>query len=143
MPTYYYEAMNSVGQTVKGEIEATNTEEAVSKVRSMGHFPTKIKQRAAKKAAAPGRAEARPAAPAKRRRVGAVSKKKLTQFTRQLSTLQDAGLPLLRSLRILEEQQKPGALRVAIRLVADDVEGGATLSEAMACLLYTSPSPRD
>ncbi|RLF44561.1 MAG: type II secretion system F family protein, partial [Thermoplasmata archaeon] len=132
MPTYYYEAMNSVGQTVKGEIEATNTEEAVSKVRSMGHFPTKIKQRAAKKAAAPGRAEARPAAPAKRRRVGAVSKKKLTQFTRQLSTLQDAGLPLLRSLRILEEQQKPGALRVAIRLVADDVEGGATLSEAMA-----------
>jgi type IV pilus assembly protein PilC len=56
----------------------------------------------------------------------------MTQFTRQLSTLQDAGLPILRSLRILEQQQKPGMLRVGIRLVADDVEGGATLSEAMA-----------
>jgi len=132
MPTYYYEAMNSVGQTVKGEVEAATTEEAVSKVRSMGHFPTKIKQRDDKKTATSGKAEARSAAPAKRRRVGSVSKKKLTQFTRQLSTLQDAGLPLLRSLRILEEQQKPGMLRVAIRLVADDVEGGSTLSEAMA-----------
>jgi len=44
----------------------------------------------------------------------------------------DAGLPILRSLRILEQQQKPGTLRVALRYVADDVEGGATLSEAMA-----------
>lgn len=131
MPNYYYEAMNSVGQIVKGEVEANSTEEAVSKVRSMGHFPTKLKERSAKKSAT-GRTEARPTAPVKRRRVGAVSKKKLTQFTRQLSTLQDAGLPLLRSLRILEEQQKPGMLRVAIRLVADDVEGGTTLSEAMA-----------
>ena len=48
-----------------------------------------------------------------------------------LSTLVDAGLPILRSLRILEEQQKPGMLRLAVRLVAEDVEGGATLSEAM------------
>ncbi|MBN1490446.1 MAG: type II secretion system F family protein, partial [Phycisphaerae bacterium] len=54
------------------------------------------------------------------------------QFTRQLSTLQDAGLPVLRSLRILEQQQKPGQLRLIIRGVADEVEGGATLSEAMA-----------
>jgi type IV pilus assembly protein PilC len=49
-----------------------------------------------------------------------------------LSTLQDAGLPMLRSLRILEQQQKPGTMRMVIRGVAEDVEGGATLSEAMA-----------
>ncbi len=55
----------------------------------------------------------------------------MTQFTRQLSTLINAGLPILRSLRILEQQQKPGPMRLAIRYVADDVEGGATLSEAM------------
>src|SRR5439155_99475 len=60
-----------------------------------------------------------------------VSVKKLTTFTRQLSTLQDAGLPILRSLRILEQQQKPGLMRVTLRDVADDVEGGSTLSEAM------------
>ena len=134
MPTYQYEAMNSVGQAVKGRVEAGSSEEAVSKVRGMGHFPTKIKERTGRKsspAAAAGVA-AGPAAPTRRRTVGRVPKKLLTQFARQLSTLQDAGLPLLRSLRILEEQQKPGMLRIAIRLVAEDVEGGATLSEAMA-----------
>ncbi len=131
MPTYQYEAMNSVGQVVKGNVDATSSEDAITKIRGMGHFPTKIKeQRAAKKQAAVA-AGAAPAT-ARRRRVGSVSRKLLTQFTRQLSTLQDAGLPILRSLRVLEEQQKPGMLRVAIRLVAEDVEGGSTLSEAMA-----------
>jgi type IV pilus assembly protein PilC len=64
--------------------------------------------------------------------IGGVGQKQLTQFTRQLSTLMDAGLPILRSLRILEQQQKPGLLRVALRNIGEDVEGGATLSEAMA-----------
>ncbi|HAU36428.1 MAG TPA: pilus assembly protein PilC [Phycisphaerales bacterium] len=137
MATFTYEALNSVGQPVKGEVDATSSEDAISKVRAMGNFPTKIKEKAGRA----GAARAAPAAGARggaqarapqRRTVGAVSKKLLTQFTRQLSTLVDAGLPLLRSLRILEAQQKPGMLRVAIRLVADDVEGGATLSEAMA-----------
>jgi type IV pilus assembly protein PilC len=49
-----------------------------------------------------------------------------------LSTLQDAGLPILRSLRILEGQAKPGALKNALMDVIDDVESGNTLSEAMA-----------
>jgi len=134
MPTFMYEAMNSVGQPVKDEIDATTSEEAISKVRALGYFPTKIKEKALRKgaAAARGAAAAAGAAPAKRRVAGAVSKKQLTTFTRQLSTLIDAGLPILRSLRILEQQQKPGMLRVAIRIVAEDVEGGSTLSEAMA-----------
>ncbi|MGE5294849.1 MAG: type II secretion system F family protein, partial [Solirubrobacterales bacterium] len=55
-----------------------------------------------------------------------------TQFARQLSTLQDAGLPVLRSLRILEEQQKKGNFKRIIGYVADDIEGGSTLSEAFA-----------
>ncbi|MFA6175206.1 MAG: type II secretion system F family protein, partial [Phycisphaerae bacterium] len=62
---------------------------------------------------------------------GSVKVKQLTQFARQLSTLQDAGLPILRSLRILEEQQKPGTFKRVIGYVADDIEGGATLSEAL------------
>jgi type IV pilus assembly protein PilC len=53
------------------------------------------------------------------------------QFARQLSTLQDAGLAILRSLRILEEQQKSGTLKRVIGYLGDDIEGGATLSEAM------------
>ena len=135
MPTFAYEAMNSVGQAVKGEVDAPGTEEAIAKIRSMGNFPTKVREKAARKpgsstAARPG-AKATPGRTG-RRTVGRVSRKLLTTFTRQLSTLQDAGLPVLRSLRILEQQQKPGMLRIAIRLVAEDVEGGTTLSEAMA-----------
>jgi len=135
MATFTYEALNSVGQAVKGNIDAASSEEAISKVRAMGNFPTKIKEKSTRG----GAKHAAGAAPTgagqvagPRRTAGAVSKKLLTQFTRQLSTLVDAGLPLLRSLRILEQQQKPGMMRVAIRVVADDVEGGTTLSEAMA-----------
>jgi len=129
MPTYVFEAMNSVGQPVKGEVEAASSEEAIAKVRAMGNFPTKIKEQTGKKKlkGAPG-AEV---GTGRRRSVGHVRGKLLTQFTRQLSTLIDAGLPIVRSLRILEQQQKPGSMRVAIRMVADDVEAGTTLSEAM------------
>ena len=58
--------------------------------------------------------------------------KELAQFTSRLSTLVNAGLPLVRCLRILESQQKPGPLKACIEAVADDVEGGAPLSEAFA-----------
>ena len=135
MPTYQYEAMNSVGQPVKNQIDAGTREEAVGKIRALGYFPTQIVEKAARKGGkntATAGGAAAPAATSQRRTAGAVQKKLLTQFTRQLSTLVDAGLPILKSLRILEQQQKPGMLRVGIRVVADDVEGGQTLSDAMA-----------
>ena len=135
MPTFAYEAMNSVGQSVKGEVDATTSEEAIAKVRAMGNYPTKVKERAARaKAKTPGRPNAAASATTgsgKRKRVGGVSNKLRTQFTRQLATLINAGLPILRSLRILEQQQKPGPMRLAIRYVAEDVESGSTMSEAM------------
>ncbi|NLE30249.1 MAG: type II secretion system F family protein [Phycisphaerae bacterium] len=132
MATYLYEAMNAAGQEVKAEIEAASTEEAISRIREQGLFPTKVKAKAGKKKT--GSAEVAKAGkrPAGAGGFGKVSSKRLTQFTRQLATLQDAGLPILRSLRILEQQQKPGLLRNVIQEVGEDVEGGATLSEAMA-----------
>ena len=54
--------------------------------------------------------------------IGGVSKKQLTLFTRQLSTLQDAGLPLLRSLQILESQQKPGLMKNVVGLDANQLQ---------------------
>lgn len=126
MPTFAYEAMNQAGQEVKDEIDAISTEDALAKIRNLGYFPTRIREK--------GGAKARAGAPGKKKKVGfsigGVSTKLLTQFTRQLSTLQDAGLPILRSLNILEEQQKPGALKNVLRSVTDDIEGGCTLSEA-------------
>ncbi len=66
------------------------------------------------------------------KKISKVSKEALTQFTTQLATLQDAGMPVLRSLRILEGQVAKGPMKVVVQGLADDVEGGTALSEAMA-----------
>ena len=131
MPTYQYEAMSAQGQEIKDEIQALSSEEAISKIRNLGYFPTKIREKGARRG--PRKAKAGATGPRRPRGTGGrTTVKLLTGFTRQLSTLQDAGLPILRSLRILDQQQKPGTLKAVCRAVADDVEGGATLSEAMA-----------
>src|SRR5215207_5305484 len=137
MPTYAYVAMNSSGQEVKEEIDANSSEEAIAKIRSKGYFPTKVKEKAAKKAKKSkggGGGDDAPVAAKKKMpmSIGGVPRKQLVAFTRQLSTLQDAGLPILRSLQILEQQQKPGLLKAIIGGVAEEVEGGGTLSDAMA-----------
>jgi type IV pilus assembly protein PilC len=129
MPLFKYEALDSQGVAIKNEVEALSQKEAVSKIRNMGYFPTKVMPAGGAKKGAAAAAVAKP-----KRRRGAGSKVKvrlITQFARQLSTLQDAGLPILRSLRILEEQQKGGSFKRILGYVADDIEGGATLSEAL------------
>ena len=127
MPTFQYEAMNQAGQEVKEEIDAATTEDALAKIRTLGYFPTRIREKGGKKKLTSGKKKT--SMPLS---IGGVPKKKMVAFTRQLSTLQDAGLPILRSLRILEQQERPGLLKAIVRGVADEVEGGATLSEAMA-----------
>jgi type IV pilus assembly protein PilC len=128
MPVFQYTALDAQGVEVKDEVEALSEKEAISKIRNMGYFPTKVRTRGVGRKPA-ARAAARP----KHRRGagGKVKNKYITQFARQLSTLQDAGLPILRSLRILQEQQRSGTFKKVIGYVGDDIEGGATLSEAM------------
>jgi type IV pilus assembly protein PilC len=139
MPTFQYEAMDNTGLEVKDVIEANSEQEAQAKIREKGFFVTKIaeKGRATKKATKKdGKtvegAKKKPNRKGKTFSLGGVSGKKLCTFTRQLSTLQDAGLPILRSLRILETQAKPGPLKNALGGVIEDIESGSTLSEAMA-----------
>ncbi len=127
MPVFQYTALDSNGREVKAEIEALSNKEAISKIRNKGLFPTKVRARDAGKKVA-----AKAEAPKRRRKTGKVKIKYICQFARQLSTLQDAGLAILRSLRILEDQQKKGRLKTIIGRVAEDIEGGATLSEALA-----------
>ena len=134
MPTFTFEAMNKSGQEVKNEIDAESHEEAIARIRQQGLFPTKVREKALKKF---GKKKAGAAAAGGTKRkmpisIGGVPRKQLVAFTRQLSTLQDAGLPILRSLQILEEQMRPGLLKAVIGGVADDVEGGGTLSDAMS-----------
>src|SRR5437763_2532394 len=134
MPTYTFEAMNSSGQEVKDEIDAASSDEAIAKIRNKGFFPTKIKEKAQKKSARKKKEDQAFSGPTRKMpiSIGGVPKKQLVAFTRQLSTLQDAGLPILRSLQILEQQQKPGLLKAIIGGVGDEVEGGGTLSDAMS-----------
>lgn len=138
MPTFAYEAMNAAGKSQKGTIEAANSEEAIQRIRAQQLFPTTVKPAKAAKSKGEGGAAESPAKKRKKKRggttvaIGKVSKKQLTLFTRQLSTLQDAGLPLLRSLQILEAQQKPGLMKTVVGGVAEEVEGGSSLSDAMA-----------
>ncbi len=133
MPLFAYEAMNASGQEVKDEIEADSSEDAIQKIRAKGQYPTKVRERAGKKKVAK-KAAAKSSAPKRKMpmAIGGVSRKQLVLFTRQLSTLQDAGLPILRSLQILEQQQKPGLLKAIVGGVADEVEAGGSLSDAMA-----------
>jgi type IV pilus assembly protein PilC len=135
MPTFQYEAMNSSGQEVKDVVDAADSADAISKIRGKGFFPTKVREQAGKKKVGKKKeAETASLSPTRKMpfAIGGVARKQLVGFTRQLSTLQDAGLPILRSLQILEEQQKPGLLKAIIGGVVDEVEGGGTLSDAMS-----------
>ena len=135
MPTFAYEALNAAGKPQKGTIDAASSEEAVQRIKSQGFFPTSVREQKVKKQAAAGGDDAKLKKKAKAGggfSIGGVGEKQLTTFTRQLSTLQDAGLPLLRSLQILESQLKPSLLKNILTGVCEEVEGGSSLSEAMS-----------
>ena len=145
MPKYSYVAMDSRGKETKGTLEVATQSEAISRVKEMGFFPTKIvevdKEKPDKKAKTGGK----PKAGAKGAKKGGMSinikipglsgrvkSKVLTTFTRQLATLVDAGLPLLRGMRVLEKQERNVTLKAIIGELAVAVEGGSTFSEALA-----------
>src|SRR6266436_1781525 len=133
MATFKFEAMDTTGGEVKDSVDAASEEEAQQKIRNMGYFVTKITEVAGKGKGDKGKGKRK----GKRKKgqvwaIGGVSTKALCTFTRQFSTLQDAGLPVLRSLKILEHQMKPGVLKNALIDVVDDVESGSTLSESFA-----------
>lgn len=133
MSTFQYSAVDKKGQTVKDKIEASSQDDAIAKIRSLGYFPTNIKEtRTSQK-----KTSATPDTAQKKRKeisinIGGVKSKDITVFTRQLSTLQDAGLPIIRGLRILESQMKKGLLKKTLLKIIEDVEGGSTLSGALA-----------
>jgi type IV pilus assembly protein PilC len=143
MPRYDYVALDSRGKETKGSIEVASQNEAISRVKDMGLFPTKIAEgaKAQDKSAAK---KARPAAKGRKRGgamnfeikipglSGRVKPKVLTTFTRQLATLVDAGLPLLRGLRVLEKQERNANLKNILGDLSLAIEGGSTFSEALA-----------
>ncbi|MDB6027947.1 MAG: pilC 1 [Verrucomicrobiales bacterium] len=137
MSNFAYVAFDAHGRETKGLLDVEDQSEAVRRLKEMGYFPTKVVQRAvaaAKKEVrhrkATGRSSILTASIPMLGR--GVKPKVLCTFTRQLATLIQAGMPLLRGLRILEEQETNPALKRVIAELAFSIEDGGTLSEALA-----------
>src|SRR5690349_4061426 len=121
MPKFSYVAMDSRGKETKGVLEVGSQNEAIGRIKEMGFFPTKVVEVDKSKDA-----KVQPGAKAKTGKKGRlklnisikipglsgrVKSKVLTVFTRQLATLVEAGLPLLRGLRVLEKQERQLTLK--------------------------------
>lgn len=144
MPKFNYVAMDSHGKETKGTLDVSSQNEAIGRVKEMGLFPTKIveveKVKPEKKGAKPAAGKAGGKKKGANIEIkikipgfgGKVKAKTLTTFTRQLATLVDAGLPLLRGLRVLEKQEKNPTLKNIIAELALSIEGGSTFSEGLA-----------
>jgi len=146
MPKYNYVALDARGNETKGSLEVGSQNEAIGRVKEMGLFPTKIVEADKEDKSAGKKARAKTAAKPKSGKKGGgmninikipglgggVKPKVLTTFTRQLATLVDAGLPLLRGLRVLEKQERNANLKGILAQLSTSIEGGSTFSEALA-----------
>ncbi len=132
MPVFAVEAIDKSGKKVRREMDASSKDEAIQQMKAEGLRPTKI----AEKKGAAKKKQAKPKG--KKKKGGAlsildrVSQAQVTTFTTQLATLQDAGLPIVRSVKILSQQQKPGKFQNNLDEVSEEVEGGSTFSEALS-----------
>jgi type IV pilus assembly protein PilC len=126
MPLYAYEALDNGGKMVKGAIEAASEDVIAEKLRDMGFYPLKIVESKVSTAQLDIGA-----LPFVRQIFHRITFKHLTSFTRQLATLIDAGLPILRCLHILQEQVESVLFKEKIAQMGRDIESGTTLSEAL------------
>jgi len=141
VPRFNYIALDARGQEASGLVEAPSTNAAISQLRQAGYFPTSVVEEAIRGLdgeVARQRAKMAPTTKPRARRGivlfarRKVSSKILMIFTRQLATLIDSGLPLLRSLNVLAKQERDKVMRNTINKVADSVQSGSTFSDALA-----------
>lgn len=135
MPKFKYEAMDTRGKETKGVLEVGSQAEAITRLKEMGFLPTKVVEadkpkdaKAVKKTDAKGKGKIN----LNISFGSGVKPKVLTTFTRQLATLVEAGLPLLRGLRVLSKQERNPTLKRILGELALSIEGGSTFSEGLA-----------
>jgi len=139
MPSFAYVALDAQGQQVSDFIDAASQSEAINTLRGQGLFPTSVKEQArAAKAKAGKGVKAAKASDAKGVKINlpflekkTVKSATLMIFTRQLATLIDAGLPLLRGLTVLAKQEPDPVLKKTITQLAEAVQGGGTFSDGL------------
>src|SRR5207302_7441819 len=141
MPRYTYVALDARGQESTGLVEARSSNEAIGQLRQAGYFPTSVYEEGKggpdRKVSRAGVKAARVARPRTKISIVLFRRKKVKPkimmiFTRQLATLIDSGLPLLRGLNVLAKQERDTVLRNTINKLADGVQGGSTFSESLA-----------
>ena len=153
MAIFQFKAKDASGAETLGQIEAGDRNEAIAAIRAQGFFPTavgEVKSASASSGGAPKRGGAKkpakgpaPAAPKKKGKGlhaeirlpkflrGKVKTKVLTQFTRQLATLVNAGLPLMRGIDVLKRQMKDPQMQEALDGISEQIASGGTFSEAL------------
>ena len=149
MATFQYIAKDSAGNEKRGTVEAADRNSAISSVRAQGLFPTALGEvkSSSPSAAAPKKQGKAPKADAKKKgglnreikinirlpnwMRGKIKTKILTQFTRQLATLVNAGLPLMRGLEVLKRQMKDPQMMEALNGISDNIAAGGTFSESL------------
>jgi len=137
MPKFSYVALDARGQEYTGTLDGDSKDSVVNQLRQAGYFPTSVEEegKAARAVKKSGKALSQSAGASRGSSlVGkrSISAKVLMIFTRQLATLIDAGLPLMRGLAVLAKQEKDPVLRATIDRLADSVQSGATFSESLA-----------
>jgi type IV pilus assembly protein PilC len=114
MPVFQYTARSATGETKSASIDAPSREEAVNRLRRQRLTVVKFEEARAAKGAG-----------------GKIAMRDVVIFTRQFSTMVNAGLPLVQALDILARQSENPALAAAVRAVVADVEQGNTVADAM------------
>lgn len=129
MPVFQYKAHDRrTNKEVTDMIEAASQVEAIAAIKRQGLLPIEVREtkgKSAKSAVASNKHAGGIA-------FGGIKPAVVTLFTRQLSTLQDAGLPIVQSLQILTDMQRPGKFKAALAQVTEEIQGGTMLSEALS-----------
>jgi len=139
MAHFQYLALDAKGEQTTGSIEAGSEADAITKIRAQGLYPTQVVEQgkgslnaASAKGKSSTRSKGKGKAKSKKVKGGKVKPKVLMIFTRQLATLIDSGLPLLKGLNVLAKQEPNPVLKGTITSIADSVQGGSTFSESLA-----------
>ena len=145
MATFQYIAKDSAGNEQRGTVEAGDRNSAIAAVRAQGLLPTALGE---VKSAAPSVAKpkANPGAKSGKKggllnaeikiklpnwMKGRIKTKVLTQFTRQLATLVNAGLPLMRGIEVLKRQMRDPQMMEALNGISENIAAGGTFSESL------------
>ncbi|MFK7911678.1 MAG: type II secretion system F family protein [Akkermansiaceae bacterium] len=133
MANFQYIALDAKGEQTTGTVQGASESDAIQQLRAQGLYPTQVVEEG-KGTLSAGKTKSKTRGKKKVKAVsgGKIKPKILMIFTRQLATLIDSGLPLLRGLTVLGKQEPNPVLRSTVNSLADSVQTGATFSESLS-----------